>query len=384
MLGFMTGVLSQNPLSVFQDGNAYFFLLYAIPILSLRWDSAQRHAMFHVFAAGVVWTTLSSLGILYFFTHFSGESIRGVYTFLRDVRLAEITHINGALYRVFMQTQFFVIAFGGFILALLLRASLRRDRLILSLLLGLVLTLALLSFSRSFWLAMVCSGLVFLLGLCFLYGRRFPWKPLFFWSAFSGVLAMASLLLVIFFPIPSVRIGGEDLVHAFKKRTSESQDVALSSRLNLFPPMWSTVLAHPITGNGFGKAVTFTSDDPRVRVLSPDGTWSTTAMEWGWLELWLKMGILGPIGFLSLFYFLVREFFSYQKTDQSWIGLGFITALVFLYVTHFFSPYLNHPIGIGFILFAFLFLPEKRKESVQAVGHIPLKMPLLTKPISPL
>jgi len=383
-VGLLNGFLFQNPLTVFQDGNAYFFLLYTIPILSLAWDSKQQNALLQVFAAGVIWNILLAFGSLYFFTHFSGEPLSAAYTFLRDTRLAEITQLNGAFFRVFMQTQFFVIAFGGFALALLLSVPARLDRFILSILAGFVLTIVLLSFSRSFWLAISCSAIVFLTGLFLIHGRRFPWKTLLSWSFFSSVVTIMSLLLLIFFPIPSARVGSEDVANAFKKRTSETQDVAISSRWKLFQPMWETILEKPIAGNGFGKAVTFLSDDPRVRALSPNGMWSTTAMEWGWLELWLKMGILGPIGFMIIFLYLIREFFAYKNTDHAWIGLGFVSALVFLSLTHFFSPYLNHPIGLGFILFAFLFLPQTRQEPVQVFDHIRIKTPLLSKPISPL
>ena len=134
--------------------------------------------------------------------------------------------------------------------------------------------------------------------------------------------------------------------------------------------MVSTILEHPIEGSGFGTAVTFISDDPRVREISEDGSWSTVSMEWGWLEIWIKMGILAPLGFLYLFYMMTKRLLAYAWTDQAWLGIGLLSGLVFLYATHFFSPYLNHPIGLGFILFCIPFLPNKQKVAAQETETI--------------
>jgi hypothetical protein len=178
-------------------------------------------------------------------------------------------------------------------------------------------------------------------------------------------LGVALLLAVALFPIPDPSLAGDSLFASFKDRTTEIDDAGISSRWKLFTPMFSTIVESPLVGHGFGKAVTFESDDPRIRSISPDGTWSTTSMEWGWLELWIKMGVVGPLAFFYAAYELVRRLWSYQWTQQAWMGLALITGLVFIYSTHFFSPYLNHPIGLGYLLFLIPFLPDKK----QAVSH---------------
>jgi len=98
-----------------------------------------------------------------------------------------------------------------------------------------------------------------------------------------------------------------------------------------------------------------------VRAINPDGMWTTTSMEWGWFELWIKMGILGPIGFLYAGYQLTKRFWVYTSTQQAWLGYGLIAGLIFIFGTHFFSPYLNHPIGLGYLLFLIPFLPVEKE-----------------------
>jgi len=95
------------------------------------------------------------------------------------------------------------------------------------------------------------------------------------------------------------------------------------------------------------------------------------AMEWGWLELWLKMGVLGPLAFIFIAYELIRRLWSYKSTDLAWLGYALISIVVFLYATHVFSPYLNHPIGLGLLLFVIPFLPAKKQPALS--NAVPIK-----------
>jgi hypothetical protein len=52
--------------------------------------------------------------------------------------------------------------------------------------------------------------------------------------------------------------------------------------------------------------------------------------------------------------------------DRAWLGVGLIASLVMLYVTHIFSPYLNHPLGIGFLLFLVPFMQTKASAFAEA------------------
>ena len=134
--------------------------------------------------------------------------------------------------------------------------------------------------------------------------------------------------------------------------------------------MLATIGEAPLLGSGFGKTVRFQTDDPRARAINPDGTWETYSMEWGWLELWIKMGIFGPLGFLFLAVFLAHAFILQVSTEQCWLAVGFLTSLAFLYGTHVFSPYLNHPIGLGFLLFAFIFANPMTSLSIPVVENV--------------
>ncbi len=357
-IGGAVGLTRRSAVEVFQDGNAYLYLLYLLPVLSVKWDEVKKRIVLQMLAAATVFTAAASLFILYAFTHLSQSFLRVMYVYLRDIRFAEMTHMGMGMYRIFEQTQVFAIVFGFLVFERLFENLTHRNRQALIALLTGAFVCFFIGMSRSFLVGMLAATCVYL--VWFLGGKRMVLKQ---WlTGIGSVLLSAGLAWVliygaVLFPFPHTRAAGEYLTGVFGDRAAGT-DVAVSSRWNLLPPMLAEIKTNPLLGSGFGQTVQFVTDDPRIRALYPDGLWTTSSMEWGWLELWVKMGIMAPIGFVVLFLsviFALRRTFS---TEQAWRSLWVCAFLIFLYVTHIFSPYLNHPIGIGLILVAILFLPE--------------------------
>jgi hypothetical protein len=361
-IGFIMGGVSRDPSIVFSDGNAYFFLLYIFPILSVHWTQERRHELLQLLASGAVWVLFLSLGLLYVFSHFGENTLRTVYTFFRDLRVAEITNLGSGAYRIFIQSQTFVVIFGLMFFSFCAFVNCKRWWILFE---SLIITILLLSLSRSFWVGLA-PAVVLIIALICSKGRAscralMKQVPLHLAAVFLGV---AMIYIVVLFPIPPQRVDSSFLAETFKDRAVEDQEVAISSRWNLLRPMVNLIIESPLVGHGFGKGVTFQTDDPRAREVSPDGTWTTYSMEWGWLELWIKMGLLGPVGFLYLAFEIVKRFLRGINGENGWLSIGLIASLVFIYATHLFSPYLNHPIGLGLLLFLIPFLPTKNSDAI--------------------
>ncbi|KKR04887.1 MAG: hypothetical protein UT30_C0002G0004 [Candidatus Uhrbacteria bacterium GW2011_GWF2_39_13] len=358
-IGFILGVLTRNPMAVFSDGNAYLYLFYLLPILSVEWNNKQRHDFLQILTAGALWVSFISFVLLYLYTHFSEVILKMVYVFFRDLRIAEITPVGIGVYRIFIQSQVFTIIFGLILLCLTMTQKKQKGFIVLG---GIVVSTILLTLSRSFWVGFFPTFLFLFIVLWKKYrpiiGSLFRFAS---YSSLTILLGIFFLAFIIFFPIPPQSLSSLSLVDSFKDRTTDSQDAGISSRWKLLTPMLTEIVANSVLGHGFGKSVTFETDDPRVRAINPDGMWTTTSMEWGWFELWIKMGILGPIGFLYAGYQLTKRFWVYTSTQQAWLGYGLIAGLIFIFGTHFFSPYLNHPIGLGYLLFLIPFLPVEKE-----------------------
>jgi hypothetical protein len=357
ILGLVVG-FSQNEIGkVFADGNAYFYLGYLLPILSVSWTLERRRLLLQTLCASAVWVTLLSLGLLYFFTHYPEWMLEVVYAFIRDTRTAELTKMVGSLFRVFLQAQISVM-FMLFLFVPLLwvpRATVRNGwNLFFACSAG--MSVVIIGLSRSFWLGIIVGVCVsVILSVHFFSTRCSSIARGAGILLLSGVVGVLLLVCMVLFPLPYRVTSTGDLSQLLSSRTTDASDVAVSSRWKLLPAIWDEIVDSPVVGKGFGEEVAFQTDDPRVRAFSPDGIWSTYALEWGWLELWLKMGILGPVSFLVLVSILARGLLPTKEDPQAWLSIGLLSMLCALYVTHVFSPYLNHPLGLGILLFTLPF-----------------------------
>lgn len=352
LLGFVRGFMLQSAGVAFQDGNAYLYLAYLVPLLSITPSRETFSLWLKNILAAAVYVALLSLGTLYVFTHFPAWMLVKTYAFLRDTRTAEITQMHPTFYRVFLQAQIVSLLAIFLSVSKMLFGEGKKKNRIWVILLTLSTSAIILSLSRSFWLGAGVAGLCILFAWFFNYGKSNLKRTLKTSSKFvlAGVLSVVVLGGIVLFPWPYQTGSIEGFGSVFASRTG-SGDVAVTSRWNLLEPMWTEIKKAPVIGSGFGREITYISDDPRVRAEFPDGVWRTYSVEWGYLELWLKMGLLGPLSFIILGGVIVlRLYKQFRSNNGDWISLGFIGGVISLYVMHVFSPYLNHPLGLGILL----------------------------------
>ena len=362
--GIARAILSGNNLPMMAaDGNAWIFLLLIVPVLDIARREGKQLAqdVLPVLIVGPLWAAFKALGLEYLFTH--GLAIvdppSSVYLWVRRTGVGEITPLSAGLHRVFFQSFLFAlpVLFLGisYYFATHERGLAHRIAVMKKLtsekasqwwdvmLLAASVTL-LLSLSRSLWIGLIAGGVV----LFVIYAWKRAWKNMFRTGARLLLIAAETIaLLVIFaaFPIPQPDIAGWG--EAVTSRVSTNEAAAVS-RWQLFPLMMDRIFEHPILGSGLGATITYQSSDPRVLANSPSGEYTTYAFEWGWLDLWLKFGILGPIVMLLLFLRLGIRIF--QAESAPWIRYGLLASLIGLAATHFFTPYLNHPLGLGYLM----------------------------------
>ncbi|MFH1711940.1 MAG: hypothetical protein ABH846_01745, partial [Patescibacteria group bacterium] len=153
------------------------------------------------------------------------------------------------------------------------------------------------------------------------------------------------------------------------------RELAISSRWQLLPEMMKSIAKSPIIGSGFGTEVTFISDDPRVRAINPSGEWTTYRFEWGYQDIWLKMGLLGLIAFGWYAVLIIQAIrFTMKKHGHVWLTIGLGASVLALFVANVFTPFLNHPIGIITMLLIIPFLDfegmEKQAQEVRQAQKV--------------
>lgn len=345
---------------VFFDANGYLYLLL-LPVLWSAWRKDTWPRVFAVIAAGLAVAVLKSLFVVYVYSHRLFAFAVSLYTWIRDSRVGEITLMGGDFYRVFFQSQVFALAAGLVALVTVLYARDWRWRKGALGVLWLTSVSMALSLSRSFWFGAFAAALTTVVGLLVVRAKPKVWARFAVPVAGVGVVAVLSILVVFAFPWPGK--GGTGFADAFGSRMAVN-DAAAQSRWDLLPELTKAALRHPIEGSGFGTSVTYRTSDPR-QVSLTGGAYTTYAFEWGWHDLWLKLGLLGLAVYGWWLVALMRPYLALVARERrrfrepepglaleqkkAAVAASVILVVIALLFTNVFSPYLNHPLGIGLL-----------------------------------
>ncbi|MBI5230029.1 MAG: O-antigen ligase family protein [Candidatus Magasanikbacteria bacterium] len=363
-LGVVHGLLrGYNPRAVFFDVNAYFFLAYIwVWIVFLR-TREDLNALKPYALAAVSFLAFKTALIYFVFTHAVPLNVPLIYKWIRDTGVGELTPAQGGFYRVFFQSHIYLIIGWIYAMIALLKEESRMRRWLLWGFSAFVVSSLIMSLSRSFALGLASAAgsmlFVVLIFWRFTIKETLRYGGLMIASVLGGVLMV---LAVTFWPYPARN--PFSLSDAWGTRFT--YDAAASSRWAELSPLWRAVKDDWLLGAGFGKTVTYISNDPRVRAEHPNGEFTTTAFEWGYLDIWLKIGIFGLLAYLII---LKNIFVGLFKSAHACVLRGnweevivpstLAFSLLALAVIHIFTPYLNHPLGFGIVILAAVWLDKK-------------------------
>jgi hypothetical protein len=375
-------LLGNGTANVFFDANGYLYLALLPVFVTTIVSHETRMASAAVVVASVFTMTAKALFTEFIFSHRLFVVAAPLYTWIRDTRVGEITIMTGDFYRVFFQAHIFALFF--LLIAVLQLAYMPswRGR-APKILLGLVVatgTALLLSLSRSFWFGGAIATFAVMAVLGASRASWEVWKRLLIVGATGLIGGMVIILVTYVFPFPQK---GSDVAFGelFGSRAfSFAGEAAANSRWQLLPELVAAGMEHPVLGSGFGKEVTYRTEDPRLLADNPTGAYTTFAFEWGYHDLWVKLGFLGLVvyaWFLSkILVPWVRKVrdgmrvFKQPHTETDppadmapVVALGVVAGLVALLATNVFSPYLNHPLGFGIMMLTAAFVYGEKGES---------------------
>lgn len=347
--GFVWGLLRGNSFqNLFFDFNGWLYFGIIFPFADIIKSREQVENILQIFTGAVTAIIIKTFFFLYLFSHGLEVPIFPIYRWLRQFLIGEITLMPSGFYRIFFQSQIYLLI-GFFIFSAFLiwqPGKIKKNIKYWLLTIG-SLTSVLISFSRSFWVGLVVGLFVLLI---FLIVLKFPFKKILKISL-GGIAILAISLAAIFataqFPFPEPQ--KISFTSMFSDRLTDLDEAAVRSRWDLLPPLGQAVIKHPIIGSGFGTTVTYKSSDPRAIQVNPGGIFTTYAFEWGFLDIMLKIGLAGLAVYLLLIAKIWRSGWLLGLSGE-FIPLGLLLGLAALLATNFFSPYLNHPLGIGYIL----------------------------------
>jgi len=354
--------------NIFFDANAWLYFAYIFPMAThLRKENLP--VIFNLLFAGIIALAVKTFFYVYSYIHeFPFTDI--LYKWGRDTRWGEFTHITDNLYRIFSQSHIFALL-GFFLIIGILTFKdkiFSKQNIFWLVSLCASLSVVLIDLSRSFWVAGIGTIIA---ALCWFlsqkdFSRLFNFLKILLFGAASSYI----FILIIFnIPLTKNFISGAEL---FSSRV-QSGEAGASSRKSQLLPLVNGIAKHPIIGSGWGTSLTYNSQDPRIKnANNPQGILTTTAFEWGYLDLTLKVGLVGLLIYLYWLFNLIKtSIVLYKKnSDQRATLLGLNLGLIALAGTHMFSPYLNHPLGIGFLLIVTTYLNSFTQESNRQTSDI--------------
>jgi O-antigen ligase len=327
---FLGGVLALSLVSLFLFADFYFTKDWARPSLtdSIATESASaEEAAAGKFAFGGIKNRLYDE---------SGKPVE--YRWQKDIGLGTISYVSGKFFRVFSSGQIWVLY--GFLLATYLifrRWKKDKTTLYLTIFSFLTMTTLFVSFSRSFWIG-AAGGVVLML---------------FFLPKKRALLITVTLVILFLILAGGAYLAAPTVLQTLSERVSSifnpADELAGQNRLNLLEPILIKMQNRPLLGHGFGTAVVYESVVPEKQ-----GFIKVFAYEWGYLDQFVKFGLIGLVAYIwllvKIFRTSRRAIKNNQNQLQNWILVGLLIGLVGMLITHLTSPYLNHPLGIGFVV----------------------------------
>ena len=386
--------------SVFSDANAYFALPLIWFFVSAVKNERDQEWLKKILKHGSIALSIVTIAALYFFSHkFLNSAGVFAYKWLRDSRIAEITALDNGTYRVFIQSQLFCLL--AFIMVAFRDKGGAWKRWAWGILPAAALVI---SSSRSFALGIIAAFIALIIlfvipataGIQSSLGRtaaqygldpHTPEQKLGtgqarrrsgmtkeIWDLIKKIiiffvcgLAIFLLALKLPFPAPRSQRSFEDML--LSKNISQ-RDAAVASRWALIKALDAKIMETPLLGSGFGTTVTYISSDPRI-VSTTGGTYTTAAFEWNYHDILVKMGLLGLLAYGYLLYAIFLVLWRSDERERRWLVPAFF-ALLMLNVV---SPFLNHPLGIGYLALLLALAEKKQGEPAPIAVSELLKSP---------
>lgn len=327
---------------IMSDANAYLYLALVGAFIAAKIDIMK---CVQLALACSLTVALKTIAVLYIFSHhFSAVGDQLIYRWVRDSRVGEITLISEPLYRIFFQSHFYnLIA-----LCLIIAIVFLTDKKLLSskvfwslkILFWLNFLVLFISQTRSFWLAGFIAIAIFFGWLIY---QKAGWKKIIMYIMIWPIMAVSCHFAV------DLIIGDWNKNVFYERLGKVDSQSGISSRRAQLMPLLAEIKKSPLGGQGFAKNITYQSSDPRIKNKNnPEGWYTTYSFELGYLDLMLKLGIAGLAAFGLLLLYLLRTIII--NINNNPVSVGLCLGLATLIIIHAFTPYLNHPLGLGYIL----------------------------------
>jgi len=395
LIGFSTGLVNGNfAKNIFFDANGYFYLAFIFPIFDIIHNKLKVRKLIQYLVAGSIAISILTFYVSIGFTIMHQEARPGmagaksteqtleseeagefmishsifakeellsraffrnldtpkpyIYRWTQDTGMGEISYLTGPFFRFFSAGQLYSALVFIFLLAKFLQnKKIELKNNIFQLIVAAFCGLAVITgFSRSLWIGVVFA-LIFLL---FNISKKRALK-----IALYGIGIISIIIIIFGTLLPQIYdLVGNRVGSIFQPKT----EAAASNRYNVLTPAFEKIKQHPILGSGFGTTIEYTSV-----AFEKYGTVRVFSFEWAYLDTIIEIGILGLLAYIWFLYSIFKDGYKTKEPDNKKLVICFLAGIVLILFTNITTPFLNHPLGIGFVLItaATIFALEKIK-----------------------
>jgi O-antigen ligase len=258
------------------------------------------------------------------------------YKWFRDVAMGKITDMQTGFFRIVLPEHLLIAPLALIIGSLLMRDE--KHHKMWRLLICACMAIIAVNLSRAYMLGIVAAMPI----LAYKHKiKEWVKESAFIFLSFLIVFCGISLISTNFksfgFELLGVRI------QSFAKPQIEDSTY---TRMALLKPISLMIQAHPILGNGIGSQVIFI--DPIIKKMV-----KTPNFDWGYLEMWAELGIIGTALYVSIIFIILFELIKKIRMVSDWhdFYVGILAASVCLLVINFTAPALFHVCGVLFFVF---------------------------------
>ncbi|MFA6072231.1 MAG: hypothetical protein WC810_27025 [Janthinobacterium sp.] len=367
VIGVINGLIhNYSLLNIFNDVNGYLYL-GLLPVFYDAITSKDEHyKIIQILLAGSTFIALQTLFLAYVFFHNIEIANYFLYKWIRIAGLGEITKLSPDyfFYRIFLQSQIYIVIAISIVVPIL-RTAVKKTGLFYFL--AACYAALIISSSRSLWLGIITALTVSTFLTILIEHNKFQAiiKSTKFLVLKIGYIIIGAALAFFVVNVPIPIPPNYDMFNFVGQRFTITNEAAVSTRWKELLPIMNVIKKSPVIGSGFGTLATFNSDDPRIKnIKNPSGEVSTFSFEWGYFDTITEIGLIGLfilLAFLaSMVYDGYKKLIAESDETEKMLTFGLIIGLISLAVIHTFSPYLNHPLGLGYLMIVMVWvgLPE--------------------------
>lgn len=326
---------------------SYFFLIFPLSeIIGKRFFQKRSK---QIIQAGIIGISLLTIIILFLFATGLVNVHDQFYWWWRQTVFGKATLADNNFFRIVSSAHLLILPFFLILLSLVAHRFTRKKGIIfLAVLASLTL---LINFSRAYFLGLF-FGLIFLAQ-----GLKFKKWMAFFLIVVIFLVAEFGVLNFLINQNPNMIY----LRERMKSITSPDDELSASTRLNILPRLLKKIKEKPIFGYGLGSTISYLNPLSQKQDI-------TFHIDWGYLEIWLELGLLGLVLYLFILFIIFYQGRQLFKKARGNIGLqrliiGMGAGLLSLVVATITGPYLFHALGIFYLISVIVIFNYKNHEA---------------------